>query len=242
MANRFMKYDQNLLSRVRNLFAEAIQKNVLLPKLLVIVLDDDLIKFLSTKKINITTDSVGDTVNKLMKQLERLVKSQKEFLQKRSKKINYPQIVWIQAPTHTNFRNNSEREILNESMIHMAKLQEFTTILELKKIWDPEDSNLFLYESERFTAVGYSTYWKAIDCTIRYADTILFKKLDSKKKKHSTKPLFKRHAEHYNQQVFNKKPSKYYWENKSKSYRNSKQNCGRILPTPPGRRDQKIEE
>ena len=56
--------------------------------------------------------------------------------------------------------------------------------LKLKTIRDTEDSSIFLSSEQRFTASGYCTYWEAVDKTIKYADTILMKKIQKGKPKH----------------------------------------------------------
>ena len=49
-----------------------------------------------------------------------------------------------------------------------------TSVLELKKIWDPSDSTLV--EMNRITPQGLTYYWEAVDRTIQYCDTTTLKK------------------------------------------------------------------
>ena len=51
------------------------------------------------------------------------------------------------------------------------------SVLHLKKIWNPEDSKLFIEESNRFTALGFQTYWEAIDCTVKFCDTTILRRV-----------------------------------------------------------------
>ena len=67
--SRYSSTDQNLVSRVRNLMAHAIKEQVLLPKLIVIVLDDDLIKYLDIDGYGVVK-SLGRIVNNIMTELE----------------------------------------------------------------------------------------------------------------------------------------------------------------------------
>ena len=86
-------------------------------------------------------------------------------------------MVWIEAPTHCNFPDNNVREMFNRALGNSALYSENTWALRLKKIWDASDTSLFLQQQQRFTNEGYKTYWEAVDKTVRYADTILFKKV-----------------------------------------------------------------
>ena len=87
-ASKYTKHNQNLISRIVNLFIEAIQKYVLLPKLIVFVMDDDIIKFLNIKaKCPGMSRSISRIVNEIMKQFDRIILSQKDFLPRKSKKL-----------------------------------------------------------------------------------------------------------------------------------------------------------
>ena len=43
-------------------------------------------------------------------------------------------------------------------------------------MWDPSEKSLYNREECRFTAAGMSLYWKAVDKSIRYVNTLLLKK------------------------------------------------------------------
>ena len=45
--------------------------------------------------------------------------------------------------------------------------------LKLKKIWDSDNSMLFLRDEKHFTATGLMTYWMAVDRTVKFWDTAL---------------------------------------------------------------------
>ena len=64
----------------------------------------------------------------------------------------------------------------NKALEDTAKLHGNTWSLPLKKAWNAQDSELFLQDRNRFTAVGYRTYWEAVDHTVCYFDSVLLKK------------------------------------------------------------------
>ena len=108
----------------------------------------------------------------------KYVKIQKEdFLPTHSKRPNYLYIVWIEAQLHRNFANNNLQRKFNNCLHQMAKFHEHTAVLALKKVWDPQDTNLFIKESCRYTFEGLNKYWEAVDRMIKFCDTILVKKL-----------------------------------------------------------------
>ena len=124
-------------------------------------------------------------IDHLMKEFHKLITIQKEFLPKRAKRANYPSIVWIEAPLHSNFCNNPERVKFNRELNNVARFHENNFVLQLKKFWDPADSSLYASEYRRYTNEGLTSYWTAIDLTVKFADTILLKK---KKKQNQSVP------------------------------------------------------
>ena len=74
------------------------------------------------------------------------------------------------------------RSKFNRALNTAASFHDNTHVLELKKGWDMRDSSLFLKEESRYTSTGLTTYWEAVDKTVKYTDTILFKKLEKREK------------------------------------------------------------
>ena len=106
----------------------------------------------------------------------------KDYLPSKARKSNFPQIVWIEAPEHKNFCNNDLRREFNACLNDIVHFHDNTLCLPLKKIWDSSNAHLFIEEYSRFSSEGYMTYWSAVDCTIKFADTILWSKAISPKK------------------------------------------------------------
>ena len=178
-SNQYTSNDPNFISRLRNLLVNLMHKEVLLPRLIAIVLDDDLVKYLNHDGCG-ASKAIGRILNELMIDFRKLVTRQKEFLDKKSKKALYPQFVWIEAPINVNFGNNTGRRKYNDRLHAVSKFHENVTILEMKKIWDPDCTRLYVAESDHYTCEGYSTYWAAVDCTMKFMDTIMFKKIENK--------------------------------------------------------------
>ena len=178
------------MSRLRNLMVTTIRAQVLLLKLIVIVIDDDLIQFIKDDLSDDTAWSVcyHKLLNNIMTEYDHVIEAHKDNLQIKSKKWNYPHMIWIMPPFHDNFRNSSQCIILEACMEAVAKFHSNTIALELKKVWNPHNMNLFAAESNRFTAAGYTAYWNAVNKTIKYGDTILQKKLTKKQQFHTAVP------------------------------------------------------
>ena len=181
-SNSFTSVDQNTVSRFRSVFLKSVQDNVIFPKFVLVVPDDDLICYFNRNPDIGLKKSMARLLNNIMTEHTRLVLAQKDYLPPKSKKANYPQIIWIQPPEHDNFTNNDLRRKFNECLNDIVQFHNNTITLPMKKVWDPSNRNLYIKKYGRFTAEGFSTYWKVVDCTLWYADTILWNKAISPKK------------------------------------------------------------
>ena len=183
MNNKSKSYDVNVLSRFRNNLIGVISDQLILPKIIVIVPDNDLIRYFWYKDTKDVVCRYSRMLKWLMCQYNRSVSSQKEYLPEKSQKDDWPFFLWIIPPLHSRIRSkeNELREQFVMALTNVASLHENTYVLELKKKWDPEDHNLYNRTECTFTAEGLIAYWNAVDKTVKYFNTLVLKKRERKK-------------------------------------------------------------
>ena len=219
-ANKFTSNNPNMVSRVINQMHKAITDEKLFPKWVVIVLDDDLIRYINEEGKNLT-ESMEKLINYIMIEHNKYVAAQKDYLLKKSKRPGIPGIIWIEAPNHMSFPNNEERDQFNKALATIAPLHKNVHALQLKKIWEETNTNLYLEEQRRFTAQGWRRYWSAVDKMVRYADTIFIKKLQRKEKEQHNYSSSKHHDY-----------DRYHWSRYEEDRCRSPSVRRRRLPTP----------
>ena len=178
----------SVVSRVANLMFHAANTKTGMnnrlkpfPKIVVVVLEDDLVRCIEGQCCSSIAKLMPRMVNYIMTEHERTVSVFKEYLP--AKCIwDCPKILWIHAPSHENFPNNAGRHKFNKCIEECAKFHNNVFTLELKKVWNPRDHELFSAETVRFTNRGYLAYWEAIDKTVRYFDSVTLKKCDKFRK------------------------------------------------------------
>ena len=189
-----MSENPSIVGRISNLLTQAAEMKICsrllpLPKLIVVVLDDAIVNVLSEK--NCSTHRISKPISKLlnhiMTEYSRAIAFLKEFLPAKSVREGYPHLLWIQAPLHDNFAktNNDLRYKFNQCLEEAVHFHSNMSTLELKRVWNPKDATLYLKDSQHFTADGYRTYWEAVNCTVRYCDSVLLKKQEKKKRAHA---------------------------------------------------------
>ena len=177
-------HDRNILSRIRNSMANALNEHTGLPKIVVFVIDDDIITSIpgyrqDSEKI---TRDYEYVINSLMTMLDTVVEIYKDYLPQKSKRENIPHMLWMAPPSHRFFTesNNEKRGRFTSALATAVTLHENTSMLKLVKFWDSNNTNLFLEEQYRYTNEGLKTYWKSVDAAIRFWCIALSKKFEKK--------------------------------------------------------------
>ena len=188
MNSKFTCNDRSVLSRVRNCLVYGLNNNYLLPKAIVLVIDNDIIKNVEFEGYGISV-LLGKILQWLASEIVKLIAAYKDKMPEKAKKEFFPQILWIEPPLHKNFgkSENFRRKKFASCIQSVSKSFQMMTVLQLRKIWDYDDSNLFIMEPRRFTSEGYNLYFKAVDAVLKVWDNFLFQKL----LKRSLKPVVK---------------------------------------------------
>ena len=181
VTGRYQSHNPSVLGRYVNSLIYVWNKCTQLPHLIVVIMDDDIVRYVKASAASV---QIREILEWLFREYHKAITSFRDFLLTKCKRPNQPHILWIALPTHKYFgqTSNSKRIKLTECMESVIKFQENMSVLKMIKIWDPEDSNLFIYDSYRFTTQGLCKYWMAIDSAIRFWNVVIFPKLTAAKK------------------------------------------------------------
>ena len=169
---QYVSHIRNFLGRLINTLTLAINGEPLLPRAIVVVLDDDLINTINIDSFGMSL-ACGKILHYLFSEFHKIISARKDMLHLKAKRPHYPEVIWINPPFHSGFGNNAQRNKFTKAFDTTAAIYNDTWSLKLKRIWDPQSSDLFLKEANRFTAKGLMTYWMAVDRTMKFWDTAL---------------------------------------------------------------------
>ena len=141
----------NFMARLCNTLAGALNEEKLLPKAIVFILDDDMIKYANINKFGMSL-AYGKLLHYLMCEINKLISVKKDFLPVHSRRPHQPEMIWINPPFHLGFKNNTQRNKFSRALDNTAAIYEDTWSLKLKHIWDAQGHELFLPEANRFSA------------------------------------------------------------------------------------------
>ena len=172
-AAKYSSSHRNILARIKSLILKGLKEQTYLPKAIVFVLDDDLIKQSSIRSSNARNGDYQIILKYLMEEAHRIITTYKEGLPKKSKQPLYPHFIWVIPPTHKYFHNNALREYFAFSTEKEVEKYPNMCGLRLKKIWDKKDGSLYLQEQRRFLQQGNIDYWRAVDAAVKFWDKTL---------------------------------------------------------------------
>ena len=171
----FKSANPSIMGRVRNALVQAFNKTDRIPDLVLVVLEDDILRAMEPKLSTLDDKKLSKDFSKrikwLMSEYRKLIEGVKDVLAPNTKSTNLPKFLWIMPTRHVNYKNNFYRKKFAHCMETMAKFYENTTALRLVQRWDYNDNNLYLQAEQRFTYDGKAEFWAAVDKTVEFFDT-----------------------------------------------------------------------
>ena len=153
--------DDNILSRLRNSLVRANNAQILLPKFILVILDDDIMDAIDHYKTSISY-GIGQMLEWLINEFHKLVSSHKERLPTKSQKYKYPTFIWVKIPYHEIYGHCNEfKEKFNAALDKACRLfKEMKTIEIDQRTW--RHRGLSYFEEGRISNIGLNLYWQSI--------------------------------------------------------------------------------
>ena len=141
---KYTSADTSTMNRIRNTLTAAIRDQILLPKMVFIVPDDNFLTIINS----IYRSSILKRIEKILNW--RMMEHSMFVSPKQGEMTNYPHFIWIEASYHDIFHNNEIIQKFNNCLETTGKLHDkLVLVLKVKKIWNPSDINLYIKESRR---------------------------------------------------------------------------------------------
>ena len=138
----------------------AINKEILLPKAILMVLENDILNAVNHYNPGISL-LCGKVMEWLTNQFHRIITAHKEKLPSKARKFKYPHILWIAAPNHIHLPNINEfRDKFNISMKNCCSMYREMSVINLS--WDAKDTSL-VGASGKYTSKGMATFWMKVN-------------------------------------------------------------------------------
>ena len=216
---------RSAMGRIRSNLYRAFDEQAGIPKLIVVIIDDDILRDIYGDSEDEVLDQVHPLMSWLLREFERGILAFKDVLPNKAKRQYLPHTLWISPPTHKYFGEiaNLLRRKTGEVLRSLVETKLNMSCLSMIKIWNYDDTDAFVQESYRFTSDGYRKYWLSVDSAIRFWCTAIGSKMEVRKTKNFKKA---KTAQNTSQQ-------KNFYGNKTWYNNKNVKSVRRRIPTPP---------
>ena len=168
----FTNRNPDPIARLRNTLITAWTKFKCIPKIIMVIPENDLIKAV---KVNGSA-----SYNQYIKAIEwvadehvKIIDYYKKYTTPKQMKNRrfWPFYLWISASLHTRYEDYSKRVRFNRALDDTSKVHPRMTVLKPSQQWDSADSSLVSMIDRCLTGNGWAAFWNAVDCAVSYFDT-----------------------------------------------------------------------
>ena len=238
--DKSVAHNPYITSRLNNAMVNLFNGAINMPKIVVVVLEEDLINEVSYEG-NAATECYAKYLTEIIDDFHRITTAFRQVLPNNAKKQGWPKLLMIPATLHDDYDNNNARVLFNDTLEAVAQYHNDVCPLKLLQVWDPHDHSIYSKTEQRYINGGVNRLWSAIDRTIafcnrricredaRFDKTSLKNTEKTKNEQAKTNNAQESRAARFNPQLENRK---IFWN------RNNNRNQGKgprmPLPKPPG--------
>ena len=166
-SSRYSDKNTNLISRLQNTFALAINRSQRLPEYILVIIDDDIIDFANFKNIGVA-GIYGPWCKWLVQTFTTMLEERRKMLPHKAQLSEATQIYWLAAVKHADFDelSNNLRETFNNVIDSVGKPHAQMRRIFVKEHWETETTSLV--SNNRINHQGFIAYWKGIDAALRF--------------------------------------------------------------------------
>ena len=167
--SRFASNNTNILSRILNTFVNAVNKRVKLPKVLIFLLDADLIEDMDLGyDVTITAILFGTWLEWLVAETNAVIEERIKQLPQKAVIKNEPFVYWVAIPNHKGFSFDERARFVKYNNCLESVLQSHSNMrmVKIKGGWDQDDSNLVV--NGRIMVTGLDQLWQSLDLSIAF--------------------------------------------------------------------------
>ena len=148
--------NDNVLSRMHNALLKTMREEGAIPKILLIALEDDIIRYLNYNDYGVTA-MYGKTLDYFAKTIRDMIDNFKErYLPKRAKRIDWPMIIWIPPTTHVNYKNNNLRKKFATEMANQVQTNPYMVVMNIA--WNTQATSLACDLTGRLIPAGIKRF------------------------------------------------------------------------------------
>ena len=173
-SNNDRKFNKNVIARIHNTIVSTMMRRATLPKLIVIPIENDIIKFCNYNDFGVS-EMYGKVMDYLSSEIKKSIEHFKDkHMPTKAKRHSWPQIIWIMPTCHDNYPDNTLRRKFGAELGAVIHRKDGSIALKLKQVWNEKNPQLVNEDNGMITPTGVKLFWIALDRTVKFADQKLF--------------------------------------------------------------------
>ena len=160
------------ISRIVNNLIYAMKTKGYLPKIIAVILEDDLIRYVDYNDFGVTS-VYGQIFNYIIEEVRSaIIEFKYGILPVKARRDAYPQIIWFLPTLHCNYHpsDNTLRKKLIGEMENQIKYQTQMHTVHVNTTWTYDNLNLVNKYEHRMSPLGLAKFWNDFDNKIAYAN------------------------------------------------------------------------
>ena len=181
--NYKMGRTQTVLTRMRNALVHAYNTQLKLPKWIIVIFEDDIIKRYNFKDAE---SGYYRLLKWLMNEFNKVTETFRDQLPIKAKKHGWPHFMWLEATRHSSDTKEGRqlRRSFTNAQLAIQKIFDNVVTLHFKQVWDENEAAYYNERDQgRMSDSGLRAYWRAVDKTVKFGDAKLTRAGRDKKMK-----------------------------------------------------------
>ena len=165
--NGKLKLNDNFLGRIYNAMVQGMKEQILLPRAVLFVFDDDILDAIDHYEMGLS-NAIGRVMEWLANHLHHLISGYKDKLPSKARKFKYPHLLWCLIPKHSFYGHyNDYKDKYNGVVKKICGLFREMDFLTLEQ-WNPTELDYF--SEGHINGNGLASYWNAVDSAFEVWD------------------------------------------------------------------------
>ena len=144
-----------------------------IPKWIVLIPEVDIISSIDYTEFGVS-GAYGMLIDHIIKEIDSTIKYFTANLPYKANKYGRPYVLWLEPTLHINYVDNELRVKFTRSLHAAIQNNTRHVALPLRQFWNENDLNV-VFSAGSVTRQGMALFTKAMDATVRFADTKLMR-------------------------------------------------------------------
>ena len=159
-----------LIGRINNAMIQGFNNAINMPKMVVIVIENDIINDLKDKDPTTKHEYYGRFLEYIIKTFQETSEKFRKLLPVAAQRPGWPKLIFITPTLHRFYKDYDARVKFIETLNIVAAQYANVWAVKLLQVWDENNTSIYLKYEQRYTGDGLNILWRAVDRSISFCN------------------------------------------------------------------------